>query len=68
MIGVFGAVWMIFIILLMSLNRNRSFFTDYAKSGYQKKMNPEIGGVAQRYHKEKKQHFKVHQVKDKLQK
>ena len=52
----------------MSLNRNRSFFTEYAKSGYKNKMNPEIEGVAQRYYKEKKQHMKVHQVKDKLQK
>ena len=55
-----------FIILLMSLNKNRSFFSEYAKSGYQKRMNPEITGAAQRYYKEKKQHQKVHQVKDKL--
>ena len=52
----------------MSLSRNPSFFSEYAKSGYLKRMNPEFMGVAQRYYKEKKQHLKVHQMKDKLAK
>lgn len=34
----------------MSLTRNPSFFREYAKSGYQDRINPEFDGIARKYY------------------
>jgi hypothetical protein len=39
------------IILLMSLPRSKSFFKEYARSGYEGKMNPEFDGMARKYYR-----------------
>lgn len=52
----------------MSLSRNKSFFREYARSGYEGKMNPEFDGIARKYYNEKKEHEKVHTLKAKLDK
>jgi hypothetical protein len=52
----------------MSLSRNKSFFREYARSGYEGKMNPEFDGIARKYYKEKKEHEKVHTLKARLDK
>lgn len=50
----------------MSQPRSKSFFREYARSGYEGKMNPEFDGIARKYYKEKKEHDKVHSLKAKL--
>jgi hypothetical protein len=52
----------------MSQQRSKSFFREYARSGYEGKMNPEFDGIARKYYKEKKEHEKVHTLKAKLDK
>ena len=52
----------------MRLGKNKSFLKEYAKSSYMNKINPEDEGVAKRYYNEKREHAKIHNIKDKLNK
>lgn len=52
----------------MSLSKNKSFLKEYAKSSYMNKINPEYEGIAKRYYNEKREHDKIHHIKDKLNK
>jgi len=52
----------------MSVNRNKGFYKQYAISSYINKINPEDEGIAKRYYHQKREHDKIHLIKDKLNK
>jgi hypothetical protein len=35
----------------MSIPRSKSFFREYARSGYEGRMNPEFDGIARKYYR-----------------